>query len=99
MVERLVPQDNGTRRRWRLSRLSAALSDFPISTARDMMASLLRSLEGKDMLSTIPNLVAYFDHFLGRQGLGMLSLRKWRFSAARSGRSGLPGGRGSASGG
>jgi hypothetical protein len=44
-----------------------------------MMASVLRSLEGKDMLERSPNLVAYLDRCLGRQGLGMLSLRKWRF--------------------
>ena len=51
----------------RLSRLSAALSDLPYLdgdtfTAGDlMMASVLRSLEGKDILERYPNLVAYLD--------------------------------------
>ena len=33
-----------------------------------MMASVLRSLEGKDMLERYPNLVAYLARCLGRQG-------------------------------
>jgi glutathione S-transferase len=58
----------------RLSRLSAALSEKPYLdgdgfTAGDlMMASVLRSLEGKNMLERYPNLVAYLARCLGRQG-------------------------------
>jgi glutathione S-transferase len=38
-------------------------------TAGDlMMASVLRSLEGKNMLERYPNLVAYLARCLGRQG-------------------------------
>jgi glutathione S-transferase len=58
----------------RLSRLSAALSEKPYLdgdgfTAGDlMMASVLRSLEGKNMLERYPNLIAYLARCLGRQG-------------------------------
>ena len=58
----------------RLSRLSAALGDKPYLdgdafTAGDlMMASVLRSLEGKGMLERHRNLVAYLARCLGRQG-------------------------------
>jgi hypothetical protein len=33
-----------------------------------MMASVLRSLEGKNMLERYPNLIAYLARCLGRQG-------------------------------
>ena len=58
----------------RLSRLATALGDKPYLdggtfTAGDlMMASVLRSLEGKNMLERYPNLVTYLAHCLGRQG-------------------------------
>jgi glutathione S-transferase len=58
----------------RLSRLSAALGDKPYLdgdtfTAGDlMMASVLRSLEGKGMLERYPNLVAYMTRCQSREG-------------------------------
>ena len=57
----------------RLSRLSAALGDKPYLdgdtfTAGDlMMASVLRSLEGKGMLERYPNLVAYMTRCQSRE--------------------------------
>jgi glutathione S-transferase len=60
----------------RLSRLATALGEKPYLdgdtfTAGDlMMASALRSLEGKNMLERYPDLIAYLARCLGRQGLG-----------------------------